>query len=277
MVRLFASVYRNSARSDPPMSGWSAFRHVTAPASRLQAWGCDRIEGERAVKPLLAPLTASLGAIATGASILDIGCGGGHLLVSLAASHRSWTLTGIDSNLDQVRRACLRGTRFGDRFAAIQGSAGELPFASGSFDVVVSITSIKHWPDQETGLREAMRVLRPDGRYFVAEVHRSGADADSQEFVRSLGVPTVLRRPASTLFRKFVLGAGWRPHDADGLATSLGLANSEVVSLSSPPLVVLARTKRRSPPGPYPRSGFSYADHESNRRYFRGEGDEGNC
>ena len=75
MVRLFASVYRNSARSDPPMSGWSAFRHVTAPASRLQAWGGDRIEGERAVKPLLAPLTASLGAIATGASILALAAG----------------------------------------------------------------------------------------------------------------------------------------------------------------------------------------------------------
>ena len=103
---------------------------------------------------------------------------------------------------------------------------------------------MKHWPDQRTGLREAMRVLRPDGRYFVADVHRSGADAGSQEFLRSLGVPTVLPLPASTLFRKFVLGAGWRPDDADGVATSLGLANSEVVSLSNPPLVVLTRTKR---------------------------------
>ena len=196
------------------------------------------------MKPLLPPLTASLGATATEASILDIGCGGGHLLVSLADSHPGWTLAGIDPNPDQVRRASLRGKRFGDRFSAIQGSAGELPFPSSSFDVVLSIASIKHWPERETGLREAMRVLRPAGQYFVAEVHSAATEADAREFLRSLGVPPILHRPASALFRRFVLGEGWRADDADKLATSLSLADFEVVSLASPPLVALTGTNR---------------------------------
>ena len=226
------------------MSGWSAFRRVTAPYSRLEAWGYDRLVGPRAVKPLVAPLTAKLGHIAAEASILDIGCGGGHLLVSLADSHPGWTLTGIDLNPNQVQRACRRGERFGGRFRAIQGSAEELPFSDSSFDVVVSVTSIKHWSDQQTGLREAMRVLRPGGRYFVAEVHRDAAQADAREFLRSLGVPPILQRPISAVFRNFVLSEGWRTDDAERLAGSLGLADTEVMSLASPPLVVLAGTHR---------------------------------
>lgn len=226
------------------MPGRSAFRDVTAPYSRLEAWGYDRFVGGWAVKPLLPPLTASLGAMATQASILDIGCGGGHLLVSLADRHPGWTVTGIDPSPDQVRRASLRGKRFGDRFAVIHGSAGELPFPSSSFDVVLSIASIKHWPDRVKGLQEVMRVLRPEGRYFVAEVHRAAGEADAREFLRSLGVPPILHRPSSALFRKFVLNEGWRSDHAEGLARSLRLATFEVVSLASPPLVVLTGTNR---------------------------------
>ena len=226
------------------MFGWSAFRHVTAPYSRLEAWGYDRLVGERAVKPLLAPLTAKLGDISPEASILDIGCGGGHLLVSLADSHPGWTLNGIDSNPDQVQRSSRRGKRFGDRFCAIQGFASELPYADSSFDVVLSVTSIKHWPDQETGLREAIRVLRPNGRFFVAEVHRDAAQADVHEFLRSLGVPRFLQRLVSAVFHKFVLSDGWRTQDAERLGRSLGLADVQVELLASPPLVALAGANR---------------------------------
>jgi ubiquinone/menaquinone biosynthesis C-methylase UbiE len=44
-----------------------------------------------------------------------------------------------------------------------QGVAERLPFADASFDLVVSVLSFDHWSDQELGLAECARVLRPGG------------------------------------------------------------------------------------------------------------------
>ena len=44
-----------------------------------------------------------------------------------------------------------------------QAAAERLPFADASFDLVVSAMSFDHWADQELGLAECARVLRPGG------------------------------------------------------------------------------------------------------------------
>lgn len=43
---------------------------------------------------------------------------------------------------------------------AIQGSAGSMPFPNQSFDAVMGVLTIHHWPDQQQGLREMCRVAR---------------------------------------------------------------------------------------------------------------------
>jgi ubiquinone/menaquinone biosynthesis C-methylase UbiE len=45
-----------------------------------------------------------------------------------------------------------------------QGDAGDLPFDSASFDVVVSNFGMPHFPDPDRFLHEAFRVLRSSGR-----------------------------------------------------------------------------------------------------------------
>jgi SAM-dependent methyltransferase len=218
----------------------SAFRDVTAQYSRVEAWGYDRFVGRRAVQPLLPPLMAAVEPLDAKPSVLDIGCGGGHLLVSLAEQHPAWTLIGVDLSPDQVRRAAQRGSGFGDRFTVVEGSATGLPFPSDSFDAVLSIASIKHWPDRVQGMREAIRLLRPGGRFFIGEVHRGATQGEARVFLSSLGVPAVLLQPACAMFRRFVLAEGWTSSDAEAIATALRLPDYEVECLPSPPLVVLA-------------------------------------
>ncbi len=43
------------------------------------------------------------------------------------------------------------------------GSVTALPFAEASFDKALSANSLPFWPDQEAGVREMRRVLRPGG------------------------------------------------------------------------------------------------------------------
>ncbi|MDE0001345.1 MAG: class I SAM-dependent methyltransferase, partial [Rhodospirillaceae bacterium] len=103
-----------------------------------------------------------------GNRVLDIATGNGVLLVwgaraARAAGHEL-TLTGIDlADIDPARflpehRADLASVRFIGKTAA-----ESLPFADGSFDVVVSQYGLEY-ADLEPTLSEAARVLAPGGR-----------------------------------------------------------------------------------------------------------------
>jgi len=65
---------------------------------------------------------------------LDVGCGGGRLLVALADA--GWTPTGVDLSADQLRVADARAGGLAD--ALLQADAASLPFADRVFDAVVS-------------------------------------------------------------------------------------------------------------------------------------------
>ncbi len=96
------------------------------------------------------------------ARALDLGCGGGHVAYRLAphvADVVAYDLT--PAMLEVVaREAAARGLRV----TTEQGAAERLPFADGSFDLVVSRFSAHHWRDLDAALREVRRVLAPGGR-----------------------------------------------------------------------------------------------------------------
>jgi ubiquinone/menaquinone biosynthesis C-methylase UbiE len=100
--------------------------------------------------------------------LLDVGCGTGLLLEQLSGRlGPSWTLDGVDAAPRMVERATARSE---GRFTAQQGRAEQLVIADASYDVVVASLSFDHWADQEQGLRECARVLRPGGTLVVADL-----------------------------------------------------------------------------------------------------------
>jgi SAM-dependent methyltransferase len=64
---------------------------------------------------------------------------------------------------------------------AVQATAGELPFADGSFDAAMAILSDHHWPDRAAGLRELRRVARRRVVVFQCDL---GAQAGAFWLVR---------------------------------------------------------------------------------------------
>lgn len=91
-------------------------------------------------------------------SVLDVATGPGY--VAGAAASRAARVVGVDFSAQQLDLA--RSRYPGITFQ--QGDAGELPFDSGSFDVVVSNFGMPHFPDPQRFLQEAFRVLRGAGR-----------------------------------------------------------------------------------------------------------------
>src|SRR3954470_3087598 len=122
----------------PPSIG-SVFRQTTAPYGTLEAWAYDRMVSEPAAKLISPFLTPLLKKLPADAQLLDVGCGGGHLLAHTAREHPSYRLHGLDLSASQVARARKRGTRFAGRVAVVVGSALDLPYPNDMFDAVVSI------------------------------------------------------------------------------------------------------------------------------------------
>jgi len=94
-------------------------------------------------------------------SVVDIGCGDGHLLGLLAAQkHRGLRLIGVDMSdgeLD-VARAVLPAD-----IALLRERAQDLSIATGSIDVVLSHMALMLMGDLEQVFSEIRRILRPSG------------------------------------------------------------------------------------------------------------------
>jgi ubiquinone/menaquinone biosynthesis C-methylase UbiE len=103
-------------------------------------------------------------------SVLDIGCGTGALLEQAKRQWPSAALLGVDPAHGMLEVASGRLPGADVRL----GTAEELPWADASVDLVLSTTSFGHWGDQQAGLREAGRVLRPDGTILLAEHDKPG-------------------------------------------------------------------------------------------------------
>lgn len=108
--------------------------------------------------------------------ILDYGCGGGSTLLYLLASGFEG-IHGVDVGGNCIRWNRWLRDQFGmtdDRFMLYDGK--KLPFADGSFDLVISEEVVEHIPDEliEAYYREGARVLRPDGVAYFTAPHRLG-------------------------------------------------------------------------------------------------------
>jgi 2-polyprenyl-3-methyl-5-hydroxy-6-metoxy-1,4-benzoquinol methylase len=96
-------------------------------------------------------------AVIDGARVLEIGCATGE--VAQTASQMGARVVGYDLSSDALAQAKMRYPNL----ALTSGSAHNLPFRSGSFDIVLAFELIEHLASPAQGIREISRVLRGDG------------------------------------------------------------------------------------------------------------------
>lgn len=99
-----------------------------------------------------------------GSSVLDVPVGGG---VALRALRRGQGVRYVAADISQamldrtVRLARSRGVA--GQVEPMIADVGDLPFADGEFDLVVSFTGLHCFPDPHTAVVEMVRVLHPGG------------------------------------------------------------------------------------------------------------------
>lgn len=94
-----------------------------------------------------------------GRHVLDLGCGlGGY---TMALRERGARVVASDLSLSML-------VRLPRTVPLVCADALALPFADSTFDLVFCASLIEHVPDGATLLREAWRVVRPDGYAYVS-------------------------------------------------------------------------------------------------------------
>ncbi|NPV41159.1 MAG: class I SAM-dependent methyltransferase [Anaerolineae bacterium] len=111
--------------------------------------------------------------------VLDIGCGNGALAIKAAQRFPKAAVTGVDfwgKSWDYSIKVCegnAAACGLSGRVDFRQGSAASLPFADGSFDLVISnlvFHEVRDAADKREPLREALRVLKPGGVFVLQDL-----------------------------------------------------------------------------------------------------------
>jgi arsenite methyltransferase len=134
--------------------------------------------------------------------VLDVGCGRGLMLIGAAKRLTTGTATGVDiwqsvdlsGNRAEETLRNARAEGVSDRVRVETADMRKLPFADGSFDLVLSRAAIHNLyqrEDRAKALAEIARVLAPRGRVVIddirhlpeysEELHKAGLGAVTRE------------------------------------------------------------------------------------------------
>lgn len=112
-----------------------------------------------------------------GATILDVGCGGGRTVRRLGALAPEGKVIGLDFSAASaaVSKDMNAKEIEAGRVQIEQGSVAALPFPDRTFDIVTAVETHYYWPDLPANVREILRVLKPGGTFaLIAETYRGG-------------------------------------------------------------------------------------------------------
>jgi ubiquinone/menaquinone biosynthesis C-methylase UbiE len=117
------------------------------------------------------------GALALGVTqgiCLDVATGPGTMALAIARYSPGLRIVGLDLAAPMLQRAREHASQAGMKGTDLwpQADGHDLPFASGSVDLVVSAFALHHWLDPLRIFDEIARVLAPGGRYFIADICR---------------------------------------------------------------------------------------------------------
>ena len=105
-----------------------------------------------------------------GKRVLEIGCGGAQC--SIAFARQGARVTGIDVAQAQIEIATQLCAENGVEVDLLQGDMSDLSrIASGSQDVVFSVSAIGYVPDLDVCFKEVYRVLKSQGILVIADGH----------------------------------------------------------------------------------------------------------
>ena len=107
-----------------------------------------------------------------GGKLLDVACGDAE---HIAAFHKAgWKVYGLEPSPEMIVRANERAATVGAEMPIVRGIGEVLPFKDETFDRIVCMSSLDHFANPASGMKEIARILNRDGELVIGIVNYEG-------------------------------------------------------------------------------------------------------
>jgi ubiquinone/menaquinone biosynthesis C-methylase UbiE len=160
--------------------------------------------------------------IGPGERVLDVGCGTGAVTREVARRvGPGGYVVGLDPSPSMltVARELAEHEGVHEQIEFRVGNARDLPFAAGSFDVLVAVTALSHASDAEQAIPGLIRAVRPGGRVGIFDLDTASwvISHPDRELTRRIGVAG-----------SSIATDGWLARRLPGLLQAAGLQDVRV-------------------------------------------------
>lgn len=125
-----------------------------------------------------------------GASVLEVAPGPGYFAIEMARLGR-FHVTGLDISHTFVEIASENARQAGVSVNFQQGDASHMPFANGSFDLIICQAAFKNFSRPGEAINEMYRVLRVGGTAIIQDMWKEASDATIRDEVNPMRLDPV--------------------------------------------------------------------------------------
>ena len=139
-------------------------------------------------------------------NILDIGCGGG-VNIEKFLKLTSGNVDGLDYSEVSVKASADRNQDAVDakRCRIIQADVSDMPIGDEEYDLASAFETIYFWPDIGETFKEVSRIIRPKGKFMIAQ----GTDGNHPDDEKWLSTVEGMRVYTAPELEKYLLDAGF--------------------------------------------------------------------
>ena len=138
--------------------------------------------------------------------ILDIGCGGGVNIEKFLKISKN-NVDGLDYSDISVQESIKRNKDAvnGDRCKIIQANVSNMPIDDETYDLISAFETIYFWPDLNETFKEVLRVIKPNGKFMIAQ----GTDGNHPDDEKWLNTVEGMQVYTANELKEYLINAGF--------------------------------------------------------------------
>ena len=137
--------------------------------------------------------------------IIDLGCGGGANIEKFLKLTKN-NVDGLDYSEVSVSQSIKKNQEAIDnnRCEIIQADVSNIPIADGQYDLASAFETIYFWPNIENAFKEVSRIIKPNGRFMIAQ-ETDGNNPEDETWIHKVEGIRVYTAPE---LKEYLLNAG---------------------------------------------------------------------